>query len=65
MAAAARLAAEPHGRDTAAVLALVDDEHGLWRCHGAYECTEVCPADVDPAGLIFGLRRWLLKGGRT
>jgi succinate dehydrogenase / fumarate reductase iron-sulfur subunit len=64
LAAAARVAAEPRGRDVASVLKFVDDEHGLWRCHGAFECTEVCPADVDPAGLILGLRQRLLEGER-
>ncbi len=64
LAAAARVAAEPRGRDVASVLKFVDDEHGLWRCHGAFECTEVCPADVDPAGLIMGLRQRLLEGER-
>lgn len=62
LAAAARIIAEPRARDAKAVLRLVDDEHGLWRCHGAFECTEVCPADVDPAGLIIDLRQRLLKG---
>jgi succinate dehydrogenase / fumarate reductase iron-sulfur subunit len=61
LAAAARVVAEPRGRDATAVLRLMDDEHGLWRCHGAFECTEVCPADVDPAGLIMKLRQRLLK----
>ncbi len=64
LAAAARVAAEPRGRDVASVLKFVDDEHGLWRCHGVFECTEVCPADVDPAGLIMGLRQRLLEGER-
>lgn len=64
LAAAARVVAEPRGRDAASVLKLVDDEHGLWRCHGAFECTEVCPAAVDPAGLIMGLRQRLLRGSR-
>jgi len=64
LAAAARVVAEPRGRDAAAVLKFVDDEHGLWRCHGVFECTEVCPADVDPAGLIMGLRQRLLEGER-
>lgn len=36
---------------------LVDSENGLWRCHVAYECTEVCPSNVDPAGKIMELRR--------
>jgi len=62
LAAAARLVAEPRGRDAAMTLKLVDEEHGLWRCHGAFECTEVCPANVDPAGAIMGLRQRLLKG---
>jgi len=64
LAAAARVVAEPRGHAAASVLKLVDDEHGLWRCHGAFECTEVCPADVDPAGLIMGLRQRLLKDER-
>jgi succinate dehydrogenase / fumarate reductase iron-sulfur subunit len=36
---------------------LIDDEHGLWRCHSAFECTEVCPSNVDPAGAIMRLKR--------
>ena len=37
--------------------AAVDSEHGVWRCHVAYECTEACPSGVDPAGAIMRLRR--------
>jgi len=39
---------------------LVDqaDHHtGLWRCHSAYECTQVCPAGVDPAWRIMAMRK--------
>lgn len=39
------------------VMELVDREEGIWRCHVAYECTEVCPSNVDPAGKIMELRR--------
>jgi succinate dehydrogenase / fumarate reductase iron-sulfur subunit len=50
------------------LLALADGEHGVWRCHSAYECTEVCPQGVDPAGRIAALRRELtrrrLRGSR-
>ena len=35
----------------------VDSEHGLWRCHSAYECTEVCPSFVEPGSRIMDLRR--------
>jgi len=39
---------------------LADCEHGAWRCHTGWECTAVCPSDVDPAGLLMALRRKLL-----
>ena len=41
------------------LLALADGEHGVWRCHSAFECTEACPQAVDPAGKIMALRREL------
>ncbi len=39
------------------LLEVVDTEDGVWRCHSAYECTAVCPANVDPAWRIMNLRR--------
>ena len=39
------------------LLDLVDDVNGAWRCHSAYECTAVCPSNVDPAWRIMNLRR--------
>jgi succinate dehydrogenase / fumarate reductase iron-sulfur subunit len=42
------------------VLELVDSENGAWRCHSAYECTEVCPSHVDPAWRIMDLRKKLV-----
>jgi succinate dehydrogenase / fumarate reductase iron-sulfur subunit len=44
----------------ASLLALADGEHGVWRCHSAFECTEACPQAVDPAGAIMALRGDLL-----
>jgi succinate dehydrogenase / fumarate reductase iron-sulfur subunit len=35
----------------------VDGEHGMWRCHATFECSAVCPSNVDPAGKIMALRR--------
>jgi succinate dehydrogenase / fumarate reductase iron-sulfur subunit len=61
LAAAGRLLEEPRGADPTAVLGWVDDAHGAWRCHVAFECSEVCPAGVEPAGAIMGLRRRLLR----
>jgi succinate dehydrogenase / fumarate reductase iron-sulfur subunit len=50
------------GETKAALLALADSEQGVWRCHGAFECTEACPQNVDPAAAIMSLRREILAG---
>lgn len=61
LAAAQRVVAEPRGADVPSLLRLVDGEHGVWQCHSAFECTEVCPSDVDPAGAIMALRARLIR----
>ena len=38
----------------------VEGSNGVWRCHSAFECTEVCPAGVEPATAIMNLRKELL-----
>ena len=38
----------------------VESDEGVWRCHSAFECTEVCPAEVEPASAIMNLRKNLL-----
>lgn len=38
-------------------LGLLDQEHGVWRCHFAGACSFVCPKGVDPALAIQRLRR--------
>ncbi len=40
--------------------AIVDCVDGVWRCHSAYECTAVCPSNVDPGWRIMDLRRQVL-----
>jgi succinate dehydrogenase / fumarate reductase iron-sulfur subunit len=42
------------------VRSLVEGPAGVWRCHSAFECTEVCPTGVDPANAIMNLRKGLL-----
>ncbi len=61
LAAAWRTVAEPRDADPSRVLAWVDDEQGCWRCHASFECTEVCPSGVDPAGATMALRRELTR----
>jgi succinate dehydrogenase / fumarate reductase iron-sulfur subunit len=38
-------------------LAWVDSADGVWRCHSAFECTAVCPSNVDPGWRIMELRK--------
>ncbi len=45
-------------------LRIVDDRHGVWRCHFAGSCSSVCPKGVDPALGIQLLRAYLLGYGR-
>lgn len=49
-------------RDTAGKerMNIVDDRHGIWRCHFAGSCSSVCPKGVDPALGIQLLRGHLL-----
>jgi succinate dehydrogenase / fumarate reductase iron-sulfur subunit len=54
------LAAALGNIDSPEVRAQVEDLDGIWRCHGAYECTEVCPAGVKPASAIGYLRKDLI-----
>jgi succinate dehydrogenase/fumarate reductase iron-sulfur protein len=43
------------------LLKIVDNEDGVWRCHSAFECTEVCPSFVDPGRRIMDLRSQIIK----
>jgi succinate dehydrogenase / fumarate reductase, iron-sulfur subunit len=42
-------------------LDIVDDRHGIWRCHFAGSCSAVCPKGVDPALGIQLLRSHLMS----
>jgi len=41
-------------------LKIIDQSHGIWRCHFAGSCSQVCPKGVDPAMAIQLLRGYLL-----
>lgn len=66
-----RAVEEPRGLDVEPLLDMADGEHGCWRCHAAFECSEVCPNQTAPAEAIMRLRqrlfirrlRQLLRGG--
>lgn len=61
MAAAWRVVEEPRTGDPQVVLNWVDQEHGCWRCHVAFECSEVCPSNVNPGESIMQLRHALTR----
>jgi succinate dehydrogenase / fumarate reductase iron-sulfur subunit len=42
------------------LLDLADGEDGAWRCHSAFECSAVCPSNVDPGWRIMNLRRKII-----
>ena len=54
--------AQQHGLDgDLDLLDLVDCADGVWRCHSAFECTEVCPSFVEPGTKIMQLRRAVIS----
>ncbi|MBI2178381.1 MAG: succinate dehydrogenase/fumarate reductase iron-sulfur subunit [Candidatus Tectomicrobia bacterium] len=44
-------------------LAEVCGEHGAWRCHSQFNCTEACPKGISPSDAIQALKRRALAGG--
>jgi succinate dehydrogenase/fumarate reductase iron-sulfur protein len=38
-------------------LQAVSGQHGVWRCHSLYECTQVCPKNLVPTRAIRKLKR--------
>lgn len=43
------------------LIAMADNEDGVWRCHSAFECSAVCPSNVDPGWRIMDLRRQAIR----
>jgi succinate dehydrogenase / fumarate reductase iron-sulfur subunit len=51
---------------------MADSQNGVWRCHSAFECSEVCPSFFEPGWRIMDLRRMTVSaklqhlfGGKT
>ena len=49
-----------NGTDKKLLIDLAGSDRGVWQCHSAFECSAVCPSDVNPAGHIMELRRRLI-----
>ena len=61
LAQAYRYVADNRDDATQARLNIVDNKHGIWRCHFAGSCSVVCPKGVDPALGIQLLRGHLVS----
>jgi succinate dehydrogenase / fumarate reductase iron-sulfur subunit len=55
-----RYFADSRDSDKSNRLKIIDTNHGIWRCHFAGSCSNVCPKGVDPALGIQLLRSHLL-----
>lgn len=60
LAQAYRYVADSRDRGRDERLRVIDDSHGIWRCHFAGSCSQVCPKGVDPAMGIQMLRGYML-----
>ena len=40
-------------------LPILNDKHGVWRCHTIYNCVEACPKELNPTKAIVGIRKML------
>lgn len=60
LAQAYRYVADSRDKGKKERLKIVDQSHGIWRCHFAGSCSQVCPKGVDPAMAIQLLRGYLL-----
>ena len=60
LAQAYRYVADSRDKGKDERLKIVDDSHGIFRCHFAGSCSQVCPKGVDPAMGIQLLRGYLL-----
>ena len=41
-------------------LPILNDKHGVWRCHTIYNCVEACPKELNPTKAIVGIRKMLM-----
>ena len=63
LAQAYRYVGDSRDRGKDSRLKVIDDSHGIWRCHFAGSCSQVCPKGVDPAMGIQMLRGYMLGFG--
>ena len=68
LAKAARFMLDSRDHGGTERLELVSGEGGVWRCHTIFNCSKLCPRDVEPASGIAELKRkalWHRMGGNV
>lgn len=61
LAQAYRYIADPRDEGFEERVLILDNPHGVWRCHFAGACSDACPKGVDPAGAIQRLKHEIMK----
>jgi succinate dehydrogenase / fumarate reductase iron-sulfur subunit len=41
-------------------LPILNDKHGVWRCHTIYNCVKACPKELNPMQAIANIRKMIL-----
>jgi succinate dehydrogenase / fumarate reductase iron-sulfur subunit len=52
-----RFEMDPRDHGTAERMKVLDNPHGLWRCHTVYNCIDACPKSLNPTHAIEELRK--------
>jgi succinate dehydrogenase / fumarate reductase iron-sulfur subunit len=42
-------------------LQMLNDKHGVWRCHTIFNCIKACPKELNPTKAIVGIRKMLMN----
>jgi succinate dehydrogenase / fumarate reductase iron-sulfur subunit len=56
-----RFVFDTRDEDSGDRLRIIDDPHGLWRCHTIFNCVEACPKSLNPTQAISALKREVIK----
>lgn len=57
----ARFVSDSRDRGADERLTIVNDRHGLWRCHTILNCVMACPKNLNPTQAVAGLKRALVE----
>jgi succinate dehydrogenase / fumarate reductase iron-sulfur subunit len=56
-----RFVFDSRDQDPGERLRIVNDKHGLWRCHTIFNCVEACPKSLNPTAAIAELKRAVVR----